>query len=170
MKTEPYSPMLDWKVLHVKPRCEKKMADYCRAHGIDAYLPLREVTKIVQRHKRRIPMPIFNGYIFCTFPSSKRLTLLQSNMIVKILAPQRSSLLARELVMIRRALRIQPELNPEPALCKGMRVKILAGPFMGIEGVVEKLASKMRVILNIEMIGQSVAVSAQADQVQVLEQ
>lgn len=169
MRTERYSPLLDWKVLFVKPRCEKKLAEYCLRNGIGFYLPMREQVRVVQRQKRKAILPLFPGYVFTTFPREGRTKLLQSHMVARILEPPRTSELARSLVMIRRALAAAPELTPEPKLVKGMKVKIVSGPFMGIEGIVEKSISKVRVVLNIEMIGQSVSVSAEADQLEIAE-
>jgi transcription antitermination factor NusG len=169
MRTEKFSPLLDWKVLFVKPRCEKKVAEHCLRHNIDFYLPIKEQVRVVQRQRRKVTLPLFPGYVFAVFPRRDRTTILQSHMVARILEPQRSMDLARSLVMIRRALAIAPELTPEPVLAKGMKVKIIDGPFMGIEGVVEKSISKIRVVLNIEMIGQSVAVSAEAGQLEIME-
>jgi transcription antitermination factor NusG len=44
-----------------------------------------------------------------------------------------------------------------------MLVKIIAGPFMGVEGLVTRIASKTKVILNVDMIGQAIAVETEAD-------
>ena len=60
--------MKDWKVLFVKPRTEKKVAEYCKLYGIDFYLPLREQTRNVQRRKISVIMPLFPGYVFVRLP------------------------------------------------------------------------------------------------------
>lgn len=79
--------MLDWKVLYVKPRCEKKVAEYCNLYRIPYFLPLCEKRRIVQRRKVLVTLPLFPGYVFAEFPSAQRLTLLQTNQLVRILDP-----------------------------------------------------------------------------------
>ena len=152
--------MYDWKVLFVKPRTEKKVAQYCTLYKIPYFLPLTQKKRIVQRRKTFVTLPLFSGYVFANFSSAQRLQLLQSNCIVKILVPQSGYQLARSLVMVRKALTADPQLTAVPPLHKGQKVKIISGPFMGIEGVVTDLRGdgSKTVILNLEMIGQAVPV------------
>ena len=53
-----------WYVSHVKPRCEKKLVEYCTHHGITSELPLRQETKIYQRRRVTVQKPVFPGYAF----------------------------------------------------------------------------------------------------------
>lgn len=160
--------ILDWKVLYVKPRCEKKTAAFCESYGIPHYLPTSLKTRIVQRRKVNVVLPLFPGYVFAEFSIDSRLKLLQTNQLVRILEPERPLLLARQLVMVRKALTADPTLTAEPTLEKGMNVRVIDGPMMGVIGTVERLASKLRVVVNIEMIGQAVAMTVDRNQVVVL--
>ena len=160
--------MKNWKVLFVKPRTEKKVTEYCRLYGIPFYLPLRERQRIVQRRKIQVRVPIFPGYVFACFPDAQRLALLQTNLLVRILVPINARRLLRELIMVRRALRANPALKAGPPLTEGRMVRILSGTFMGIEGRVKRLAGTVRVVLNIELIGQAVTVTTDCEQIEPL--
>ena len=61
-----------------------------------------------------------------------------------------------------------PEVLTTRPLTTGMLVKITAGPFMGVEGRVTRITAKTKVILNVDMIGQAIAVETEADFLQVL--
>lgn len=162
------APMYNWKVLFVKPRTEKKVLEYCALYGIPAYLPLREMTRVVQRRKVTVKMPLFPGYVFACFGHGQRLQLLQTNLLVRVLEPENPKRMLRDLIMVRRALRASPSLDAvKPVLC-GRLVRVISGPFMGVEGRVARLAGKLKVVLNVEMIGQAVAVMADMEQVEVL--
>jgi transcription antitermination factor NusG len=152
-----YFERVDWHVLYVRPRCEKKMAEYCRPRGFSFYLPLRSETKIYQRRKVTVEKPVFPGYFFAAFNVEGRVNLLRSNNIVRILEPGSRRQLLHELAQIRKALRVDPTLTTCAALKAGRRVRILTGPFMGIEGVVRSLKGKAKVCLNVELIGRAVA-------------
>ena len=154
---------MSWHVLHVRPRCEKKMAGYCRFHSLTFYLPLREETKIYQRRKVKVEKPLFPGYIFASFDREGRLNLLKTNNIVRILKPESERQLLHELAQVRKALSLDPTLGTCAALKKGRRVRITAGPFMGVEGVISSLKAKAKVRLNVEMIGRAVAVDIDRD-------
>ena len=148
----------EWHVLHVRPRCEKKMAEYSATNGIAFDLPLREETKIYQRRKVTVHKPLFPGYVFVLFAPAEKTTVLKSNQIVRILPVVNQAQLVRELEQIRQALAVDPTLDACAAFSAGRRVLIGGGPFQGLEGVVQTVRGKTRVVLNIEMIGRAVAV------------
>ncbi|HRR34994.1 MAG TPA: transcription termination/antitermination NusG family protein [Kiritimatiellia bacterium] len=160
--------MQHWKVLFVKPRTEKKIAEYCQLYGISYYLPLREKTRVAQRRKITVRLPVFPGYVFARVISGQRLALLQTNLLVRILAPESPRRMLRDLVMVRRALRVNPALESAKPLTAGRLVRIIDGPFQGVEGRVARLAGTLKVVLNVEMIGQAISVTAEIDQVEVL--
>ncbi len=160
--------MQNWKVLFVKPRTEKKVTEYCALYGIPFYLPLRANTRAVQRRKVTFLLPVFPGYVFAKFPASQRLLLQQTNLLVRILEPIDPRRMLRDLIMVRRALKADPELKPSKPLTQGRLVRIIGGPFMGVEGRVARMAGTMKVVLNIDMIGRAVSVTAETGQVEVL--
>ena len=147
-----------WHVLHVKPRCEKKMDDYCTAHGVVCDLPLREETKVYQRRRVTVRKPVFPGYAFAAFDTEQRATVLKSNLIVRILPVQDQARLIRELEQVRQALAVDPTLDACAAYQAGKRVLIRSGPFQGLEGVVQVVKGRAKVVLNVEMIGRALAV------------
>lgn len=160
--------MQNWKVLFVKPRTEKKVTEYCSLYHIPFYLPLREKTRVVQRRKVTFQLPLFPGYVFAKFPASQRLELLQTNLVVRILEPISSRRMLRDLIMVRRALKADPALKPAKMLAEGRLVRIVSGSFQGVEGRVARMAGTLKVILNVNMIGQAIAVTAGVDQVETL--
>jgi len=160
---------MKWQVLYLRPRLEKKAAELCRASGIPHYLPLRTQTRTYQRRKVTSELPVFPGYLFVALDAPGKLALQKSNHVLRFLEPARPYRLLRQLAQIRRALRIDPDLRPSPqTLAAGMRVRIVAGPFQGVEGVVARLASTMRVFLTVDLLGQGLVVRANRDQVEPL--
>jgi len=147
-----------WYVLYIKPRCEKKMAGYCEAHGIEYELPLREETKIYQRRKVTVHKPVFPGYVFLRFPALSKLSVLKSNLVVRILPVDDQARFQKELQQICQALAIDPTLDASAAFQAGRRVLIKSGPFQGVEGVVQVVKGKTKVVLNVDIIGRAVAV------------
>lgn len=161
--------MKHWKVLFVKPRTEKKVGEYCKLYGIDYYLPLREHTRNVQRRKITVILPLFPSYVFVRLPPSQKLQLQQTNLLVRILEPSNPRKMLRDLIMVRKALRANPMLTTATPLTKGRLVRIISGPFAGIEGRVARLTAKMKIVLNIDMIGQATAVEMESELVEVLD-
>ena len=150
---------MQWNVIHVRSRCEKKIGELCRAHRLPYYLPLREEGRVSQRRKYVVEMPVFPGYVFAAFDPPGRLALLKSNNILRFITPMYERQFLRQLVQVRRALRIDPGLKTARTLKKGQRVRIKGGSFMGMQGTVGAIRSSSRVMLNVdEVLGQAVVV------------
>ena len=147
-----------WHVLHVKPRCEKKMGEYCDAHAVTCEVPLREETKVYQRRRVTVHKPVFPGYVYVRYSAEQRDSELKSNLMVRDLPVVDQVQFVRQLDQIRQALAVDPTLNACEAFTTGRRARITTGPFMGLEGVVQTVRGKTRVMLNVEMIGQALSV------------
>lgn len=160
---------MSWQALHVKPRCEKKVAQHCVRLGLTYYLPLRSETKIYQRRKVTVEKPLFPGYVFAGFDQDQRVELLKTNQIVRLLEPVHPRLLLYQLAQIRRALRADPRLETLAGIKPGRQVRIKAGPFMGVDGTIASVKGVERVVLNVDMIGQAVVVEVDRACIEVLE-
>ena len=144
--------------MYLKPRCEKKLAEFCRIQNLEYYLPLRMERKIYQRRKVIVEKPVFSGYFFASADEDGKLSLLKTNNIVRILMPVHEQDFLFQLEQVRKALTADPTLGSSMAIEKGKRVRITGGPFMGIEGMVNSMKSQSKVCLNVEMIGRAVVV------------
>lgn len=160
---------MGWSVLYLRPRAEKKMAEHSQILGMDFYLPLRVETKIYQRRKVTVNKPIFPGYFFVSLTDEGRTSLLRTNHVLRIIKPLREEELIHQLDQIKSALAIDQTLGKCHALKKGRRVRIVAGPFMGIEGVIWSLKGDTNVRLNIDMIGQATSVDVDKDYLELLD-
>jgi transcription antitermination factor NusG len=161
--------MNPWYVLHVKPRCEKKVADHSRQLSLSHYLPLRTEAKVYQRRKVIVEKPLFPGYVFVSFDRDKRVELLKCNQVVRILEPMNRRQMLHQLAQVRRALRADPALITCMPIQKGRLVRIKGGPFLGVEGRITELKGTTKVILNVEMIGQAVAVTVERQFLEVMD-
>ncbi len=159
---------MGWFVLHVGPRTEKKVAAVCERYGLTHYLPLRESVQIHQRRKVVVHKPLFPGYLFAELTPETRVHVLRTNHVLQMITPENEDQLLHELEQIRMALTVDPHLSPEAQLSRGMRVRIKAGIFMGLEGYVDQLAKQTCVRLNVELVGQSVAVEVERDFLEIL--
>ncbi|MBT3296332.1 MAG: hypothetical protein HN919_16630 [Verrucomicrobia bacterium] len=158
-----------WCVLHVRPRCEKKIAEYCRVLGAEYYLPLRSETKVYQRRKVTVEKPIFPGYVFAASDSLQRVSLLKTNQVVRFLETDDEGMLLRELEQVRKALTVDPSLGADAALARGKAVRITGGPFLGVEGWVQDVRGQNKVCLNVDMIGQAIVVEVAREYLEIID-
>ena len=148
-----------WFVLHVKPRTEKKMAAYLSRDRLWHYLPLRMKIRRVQRRKVRTELPLFPGYVFARLNAASRLAMLKTNLVVRLIPVPRQRELIHQLRQIAHAGRVAPEVRTVSVFKVGDLVRVTQGPFYGVEGYIKRDEGGTSIILNVEILGQAVAVS-----------
>lgn len=152
---------MPWHVLCVKTRWEKKLAAYCRRFDVEHYLPLRRETKIYQRRRVTVEKPVFQGYVFADYEPARQADVMRSHAVRLVIDVEDQARFRHEIEQIRQALEVDPTLGVTRFLKPGRRVRITAGPFMGLDGVVQKVKGEAQVMLAVEMIGQAVVVQAE---------
>jgi len=147
-----------WVVVHTRPRAEKKVADQCERSRIPVYVPLRKKVHRYGARERAFWSPLFSGYAFCLVDPSQKTAVSQSQHVANILNVLDQDKLVRQLRQIQKALDVGDMLEVMPYLEKGRRVRVGGGAFKGLEGLVLRVKGKTRVVVNVDMIRQSVAV------------
>ena len=160
-----------WWVAHTRSRHEKTLADELEQFGIFCYLPLcQRVTR--SRTTRRVSrsiVPVFPGYLFFIADEEQRYRALQTNHIARTLPVTNRAGLISQLRQVDLALRSGEPITRSGRLAEGDRVRVVAGALMGLEGVVTRWKSRVRIVLNVEILGQSAVVEVDADLVERLE-
>ena len=154
----PLRPGADWLVLHSRPRCEKKLLDTCRHNHLPAYLPILVRRHVYGGRVRHHSVPLFPGYLFCAADRDQRRFLEQNDQVANVLVDARPEILRGQILHLHAALNVGAAVEVLPYIVQGKTVRILGGMLKGTEGVVQHIKGRDRVVLNIELIGQSVAV------------
>ena len=76
--------------------------------------------------------------------------------------------LHREISAIHTVLVGGGELDPYPALTEGVRAEVRAGPFKGVQGLVEGRAKLNRIVFQIEILGQASSLEIDGSLLEVL--
>ena len=152
-----------WWVAHTKARNEKALAWDLLHRGIGYFLPMRDRVFFSGGRKRHGMMPLFTSYLFFCGDLEDRYTAMRTNRICKTLDVADQPRLIHELTAIESVLEGDAELEPYPGPAIGRRCSILGGPFAGIEGVVVERARRARLVLEVGLLGQGVAMTIEAD-------
>ncbi len=155
-----------WTPVRTRPRCEKKLAEFCVSRRIDMYLPLRKSLKRYQRRTFEFQVPMFPGYIFCQINEENSKTIVMSKAYLHRIRidDYAEKNLIEELISIRALELMQKHdatLLVRPEIVSGAKVKVSKGPFAGLSGIVDKRKSSTTITINVELLGQSV--TAQID-------
>lgn len=153
---EPMPRESSWYVLHVKPRTERKVMSRLALCGAWRYLPLLTKERRVQRRKVRVELPLFPGYVFARLDAARRLTMLKTNLLVRLIKIPNPRETIHQLRQIVHAGRLAP-LTPRPTFTLGARVWVSAGPLYGFVGHIDALGHDL--ILSLDILGRAVSVS-----------
>jgi transcription antitermination factor NusG len=147
-----------WVVVHARPRCEKKIADYLQRQGLRSYLPLRRKTHRYGNRERIFLSPLFSGYLFCVLGNAQHATVAQNRYVANVLDVLDQASLVDQLRQVEAALAAGQITEVLPYLVSGHRVRVSHGPLRGVEGVIQRVKGQTRVIINVDMIRQAMAV------------
>jgi transcription antitermination factor NusG len=147
-----------WYVLRTRSRQEKILANGLRARGVGHYLPLVTCTKMYGGRRAKIELPLFPGYLFVHGEPADAFEADRSGRVAQIIPVVDQLRFDRELRSIFLALEVDATLDPYPYLANGVRVEVTDGPLRGVRGIVAERTRTTRLILQIEMLGQAVAV------------
>lgn len=161
-KISPSSSASRWWVLHTHPRAEKVVATALTERGIEFFLPLITARHSYAKSKVAFQKPLFPGYVFLLGDEHSRELALRTNKLVQVISVPDQARLESELAGIRRALASDVPLELFPAIRVGARCRVLRGPLLGLEGVVERVGTSTRIYLSVSALGQSVVVEIDA--------
>jgi transcription antitermination factor NusG len=157
-----------WFAAHTRPRCEKKLQQFCERENLDARLLCY---KSVHKYRGKTVVfqkPLFPGYVFLHIPADKRGVALQRDHVANLLEIADQDLFVRQLDEVMRALETDLEIRLAPTIGEGMRVKIKNGPLRGVEGWVEKRYGMTTVLLRLDFISQAAAVKLDASDLELI--
>jgi transcription antitermination factor NusG len=143
---------------------EQSVSQQLSAKGFTAFLPEMSVWSKRGGEQRLIRVPMFPGYLFVRDEMDKRsyIEILKARGVVRILEDGWTRLTPVPDAVIDSLQQVVASDVPVMAaehLVQGDRVEVTEGPLSGLEGLfVQDKATKGRLVLNVELLGRSVAV------------
>lgn len=150
-------------MVHTRPRCEKKVLDYCNRKQLAATLPCYSSAHKYRGKTVVFKKPLFPGYLFLHgFPEQKS-QVQQNNYVANLLDVPDQTTLEQQLCDILLALDAGLEVHLAPEIGVGSLVRIKTGPLRGVEGWVEERLGPDTIVLRLDFISQAAAVRIGAE-------
>lgn len=159
-----------WYVGQTCARHEKRVAEQLAMRAIEHFLPLYETVSGWKDRRVTLQLPLFPGYIFVRLPLMERRRALEIPGVARLVSfgglpvPMQD----QEMEAMRTGLSARLRVEPHPYLLAGRRVRIVAGPLAGLEGIVLRRKGRLRFVLSVELIQRSVAVDVDASEIRAL--
>ncbi len=149
--------MLNWYVVHTKPRQEQRALENLEAQGYHCYLPIIQIEKIRRQKLTLEQEPLFARYLFIELDASSG---------GKSWSPIRSTLGVSKLVAFgNEPIKVDTQLiellrqDVQPLAAQritlhnpGDKVQIKDGPFAGLEAIYEMSDGESRAMVLIELL------------------
>jgi len=156
-----------WYAVHTYCRHEKRVAEHLRLCSIETFLPLYGCTRRWKNGLRaELELPLFPGYLFTRLTRSEWLPVLGAPGVVTLVGArgEPQSIAESEIDTVRRAVQFF-RAEPYPFLAAGDRVRIIAGPLEGVEGVLVRTKQDFRVVLSVNILMRSMSVEVDVEAV-----
>jgi transcription antitermination factor NusG len=159
----------EWWVVHTKSRNEKALAHDLVRREISYFLPMSWKVRRKSRRTIRSLLPLFSGYLFFCGGENERTEVLRTDRVANLIKVNDQERLLNELLQIQQALVVGAPLVPDKYVKAGQKCKVMAGPLLGLEGVVVTTRGATRLVLQVDMLGQAASVEIDIDTIEVVE-
>jgi transcription antitermination factor NusG len=157
-----------WWTLYTRHQHEKTVAEILSAKDFEVFLPLYESVRHWKDRSKKLALPLFPCYVFVRGGLDRRLQVMTTPGVHTILfhGEHVAMIPEAEICAIRKALEGPFRIEPYPSLKCGERVRVSRGSLEGVEGVLVRKKNLCRLVLNVDMMSNSVAVEIDAADVE----
>ena len=160
-----------WFAIYVKSRSEKKVLKLLEDIGVESFLPLITRVKQWRDRKKKVEDPLFRSYLFVNIPLNDYYTVLNVNGVVKFITFEKKPVPVpdNQIIAIKEYLNDTElhSINYED-FKEGDLVRVKTGQMKDLVGRFVKINGKHRVIIDIEAVGQSLAVNVARSNVEAV--
>lgn len=153
-----------WYAAYTCANHEKRVAGQLVEREVEHFLPLYTFVRQWKDRRVTLQLPLFPGYVFVKLALRERLRVLQIPSVVRLVGfgGRPAPMPDNELETLRRGLAGPSGVVPHPYLKVGRHVRIIGGPFAGLEGMLKRKKSGLRVVVSLDLIQRSVSVEVDA--------
>ncbi len=153
-------PDYGWYALYTRHHHEKVIARNLMAKGFKVFLPLYSAPHRWKDRTKVIALPLFSCYVFIRTELKHHLDIVTTAGVHDFV---RSSgfpamIPPREIDGILKVVEHYVKIEPHPFIKCGDRVRVNGGPLEGIEGILLRKKNFSRLVLSVELLGQSASV------------
>jgi transcription antitermination factor NusG len=159
-----------WLVLRTRSRHEKAVEGILQQKQIIAYLPKSKVVRCWKGRKKVVEMALFPGYVFVRPRADQYegLRYIRGSCGLVRADSKAATMPEKDLAAVRMLVDSGAALTVDSQLIAGQRVKIAAGPFMGVEGELVLVRNQNHLVINVDMLSCCVRVEVGREAIWVL--
>jgi transcriptional antiterminator NusG len=159
-----------WFALQVKARQEKQVGLTLLGKDLETFVPVYKSIRKWADRKKEMDLPLFPGYVFCRFPYNRRLPVLVTPGVLRVVGFGNvpTPVDDKEIESLKMINGENAACEPWPYLEIGQKVRIQSGTLCGLEGILLEVRKECRLILSVSLLQRSVAVEVDRDCVEAV--
>jgi transcriptional antiterminator NusG len=148
-----------WFALRVRSKHERVASLHLRKRGYEEFSPFYSAQSQWSDRKKTTDRFLFPGYVFCRFDPHDRLPILTAPGVVGLVGfgEGPTAIPDREIEQVRTMVQSGLLVTPWPFLELGQMVRLENGPLRGLEGIVEEVKGRLRLVVSIRLLQRSVS-------------
>jgi transcription antitermination factor NusG len=149
-----------WYALYVRSRHEKTVENSLRVKGYSVFSPSYRMKRKRVDRIAEIEVALFPGYVFCQFDTNKRLPILTTPGVVRVVGRgnRPEPVDDTEIASIRTVALSGRPVSPWPFLRIGQRIRLQSGPLAGTEGIFLRVKDEYHLVVSITLLQRAVSV------------
>lgn len=153
-----------WYAAYTSANHEKRVAEQLGVREVEHFLPTYTSVRRWKDRRVTLAMPLFPGYVFVRLALRDRLKVLQLPGVARLVGfnGMPAALPQEQIEILRTGLAVGVSAEPHQYLTVGRRVRIVAGPLTGFEGILLRRKGNLRVVLSVELIQRSILLDIDA--------
>lgn len=165
------APDRRWYAVRTRANFEHKAQAYCEGRELVTFLPTYRRRSRKHGGPEFLERPLFPGYLFARVDLGlpERVEVLRAPGAVELVrfGAKAAPIPDSEIESVRIVSQPGSGAAPHPFLKEGMRVRVVAGPFAGAEGILVRAAGrKPRLVVAIELLGRAVGVPIEPESIE----
>ena len=157
-----------WYAAYTCANHEKRIAEQLSVRSVEHFLPLYSSVRRWKDRRVQLQLPLFPGYIFVQIALCDRLQVLEIPGVASLVGfggiP--TPLPEAEIAALKAGLEAGLRAEPHPYLQVGRRVRVIAGPLVGLEGILIRKKNEFRFVISLDLIQRSILLDVEATSVE----
>ncbi len=149
-----------WHALYTRHQHEKSVAQALTNKGQDVFLPLVRVVHRWQDRSKQVYLPLFPCYVFIRGGFDRPIQILSTPGLISVVtcAGRPAIIHPGQIDAVGQLIANTLQVESHPFLQCGDRVRVIAGPLLGIEGLLVRKKNSFRLVVSVEILARSAAV------------
>jgi len=150
-----------WYALQVASHCERAVSAGLGLRGYEGFLPVFRSRRRWSDRYRDVDLPLFPGYVFCRLDVKKRLPVLLTPGVVRIVGFGRTPVPVDEgeIASLQTVVRSGLLMRPWPFLRAGQMVTLEEGPLRNATGILTEIDGSEQLVVSVSLLCRSLAVA-----------